>query len=762
MQTNPLTNIQLDQEKWKNRLLREAVGITLIGAAGILTVWVLRGKLFNLGAITALVITLAAACLLHPRFTWRARAITLVTELTLFGLALTIYLGPRYTALSLIACGTMIAAAFFRERFAYALLAFDTIAILAVGYLAHVGIIHPLTQPVDNELIIVAWTKAALVYFSVCALVIRIFVGLLKLQQHTISETQAVAAASLADKKYIRELIDFAPDAILVFDTDTEYVVDANPQSQKLFGYTLEKIKTLTLRDLSPILQESGRTTKEMMDELRKGIRPDASATLAWLHKNSIGDTIPCEVKLRCIEREGKILLRASILDLRERRKSQALIQSLALYDNLTGLPNRKLFRDRLRQALAASERDQRYAALYFIDIDNFKNINDTSGHVSGDYYLTVFAERIGSCIGASDTVARWGGDEFVVIVENLPESLRLAASAAEKIGQKILNSTAAPCENPYVKGKYFENTVSIGMTLFFGHIHAEDELLKRADIAMHEAKSSGKNQMHNFDVRMQREIETRFAMENDLRKALDHNEFLLYYQPQFSAHRKILGAEALLRWNHPERGIIFPGNFISIAEDTGDILSIGRWIMKTACLKLKEWQDAPQTEHFVMAVNVSPRQFRDSDFVAFVLQVVEETQIQPRGLKLEITEGLMLENIDDTISKMERLREIGIRFCLDDFGTGYSSLSYLKRLPLSQLKIDQTFVRDMTVDANDAVLIRTIIGMAANLNLQVLAEGVETEEQLELLKGMGCLAYQGFLFSRAIAAAELEKLVAA
>ncbi|HMV34698.1 MAG TPA: bifunctional diguanylate cyclase/phosphodiesterase, partial [Turneriella sp.] len=416
---------------------------------------------------------------------------------------------------------------------------------------------------------------------------------------------------------------------------------------------------------------------------------------------------------------------------------------------------------DRLRHTIAASERDQQYSALFFIDVDNFKNINDTSGHASGDFYLTVVAERLTTCVNEGDTVARWGGDEFVVIAENLTGSLSEAARRAELMGEKMIAALAEPCENPYARGQYFQNTVSVGLTLLYGHIHSPEELLKRADIAMYQAKMSGKNRLRNFDVRMQREIEQKLAFENDLRRAVAAGEFQLYYQPQVDAARVIFGAEVLLRWFHPTRGQVLPGDFIALAEETGDILPIGRWVIEAACKKLAQWQRDERTKHLVLSLNVSPRQFRDPQFVDYVTQAVRDTGINPRGLKLELTEGLMLDNIEETIGKMEALGKTGLSFCLDDFGTGYSSLSYLKRLPLSQIKIDQSFVRDIEVDANDAVLIRTIIGMANNLNLGVIAEGVETEEQWQMLRAMGCSAYQGFYFGRPAPAAELEALAA-
>lgn len=441
-------------------------------------------------------------------------------------------------------------------------------------------------------------------------------------------------------------------------------------------------------------------------------------------------------------------------------KRQHAISKSLALYDNLTGLPNRKLFQDRLQHAIAASERDLKYGAVFFIDVDNFKNINDTSGHASGDYFLTVVAERITASVKETDTVARWGGDEFVVIVENLSGSISQAGAAAEKIGEKILEAINVPTLNPYATGQYYQNSVSIGITLMYGHIHTADELLKRADIAMYQAKMGGKNRLRNFDVDMQRQVEERLALEADLRQALRKGEFEIHLQPQYNSQRMIFGAEILLRWRHPVRGMVYPGDFIPLAEETGDIVEIGNWILRMACLKLQEWREREEAKHLTLAINVSPRQFREAGFAEMVSDTVRQSGINPGALKLELTESLMLENVDETILKMELLKETGVGFSLDDFGTGYSSLAYLKRLPFSQLKIDQSFVRDLTTDKNDAILIRTIIGMAENLNLQVLAEGVEAQEQLVALREMGCHAYQGFYFSKPVPVREFEKLL--
>ncbi|HRP69275.1 MAG TPA: EAL domain-containing protein [Turneriella sp.] len=441
-------------------------------------------------------------------------------------------------------------------------------------------------------------------------------------------------------------------------------------------------------------------------------------------------------------------------------KRQHAISRNLTLYDSLTGLPNRKLFYDRLEHAILSSERTLEYGALYLIDVDNLKNINDTAGHTSGDFFLTVVAERLSAAIKEIDTVARLGGDDFAVIVENLSHTLSQAGREAERIGEKILKAINSPVSDPEDTTNIFQNTISIGLTLFYGRIHTAEELVKRADIALYQAKARGKNQLRNFDMVMQRKVEERIALETDLKKALRNNELCLLLQPQYDTKHQIIGAEVLIRWVHKTRDVVYPSEFIPIAEDTGEIIEIGKWIIHTTCSQLHEWSKHPETQNLTISINVSPREFREPGYVDMIDATVRNAKIKPELLKLELTESLMLGDLEDTISKMERLREIGIGFSLDDFGTGYSSLSYLKRLPFSQIKIDQSFVRDLTTDKNGLILIRTIIGMAQNLNLHVIAEGVETREQLSVLTEMGCQTYQGFYFSRPVSIPDFEKLL--
>jgi len=432
--------------------------------------------------------------------------------------------------------------------------------------------------------------------------------------------------------------------------------------------------------------------------------------------------------------------------DITERKLAEAEIQRLAFYDELTGLPNRRLLMDRLERAVTACAREGCHGALLFLDLDNFKGVNDTLGHEWGDRLLVQVGTRVHASVRASDTVARLGGDEFVVVIQGLHAQPHEAATEAEVVAQKVL----AALNQPYVvQDSEVHSTPSIGIALFRDVQLPAQELLKRADLAMYQAKAQGRNTLCFFDPAMQEAASARSALEGDMRQGLLRNEFVLHYQPVVDEAGQVLGAEALVRWNHPQRGMVPPGDFIPLAEQTGLILPLGRQVLAMAGTQLAQWSAAPRTAGWSVAVNVSAQQFRQADFVQEVLGVLRDCGADPRQLKLELTESLLLQDVEDSILKMQALRNLGVGFSLDDFGTGYSSLSYLKRLPLDQLKIDQSFVRDVLTDPNDATIACTIITLAHSLGLDVVAEGVETEGQHAFLLRNGCKRFQGYLFSR-------------
>jgi diguanylate cyclase (GGDEF)-like protein len=443
--------------------------------------------------------------------------------------------------------------------------------------------------------------------------------------------------------------------------------------------------------------------------------------------------------------------------DMTERKSAEARINELAFYDQLTGLPNRTLLLDRLKQATRDSGRSGCYGALLFIDLDHFKTLNETVGYEVGDILLKQVALRLLKCVRDGDTVARLGGDEFVVVLKILGKNESDAASDTQVVAEKIRTALS----QVYRLGELeHHSSASMGATLFKGTFFPSDDMMKQADLAMYKSKAAGRNRISFFDPAMETGIRTRAALEGDLRRSLEAQHFLLHYQAQVAGEDRVTGAEVLVRWQHPQRGLVSPIDFIPLAEETGLILPLGKWVLETACKQLTVWASQPEMSDLTLAVNVSAHQFRQADFVDQVLAVLASTGANPYRLKLELTESLLVHNVEDVIEKMFSLKARGVSFSLDDFGTGYSSLAYLKRLPLDQLKIDRSFVQDVLINADDAAIARTIVALADNLRLGVIAEGVETEAQRDLLAASGCHAYQGYFFSRPLALDAFEALV--
>jgi diguanylate cyclase (GGDEF)-like protein len=432
-------------------------------------------------------------------------------------------------------------------------------------------------------------------------------------------------------------------------------------------------------------------------------------------------------------------------------------IQHVAFHDILTDLPNRLLLRERLDAVLKTPLNGNPTGALLFIDLDDFKTLNDTMGHFKGDLLLQQVARRLVSCVSPEVTVARVGGDEFVVMLQGLSENAVVAATEASEVGERIL----AAFQQPYsLDGYEYACESSIGIALFHAHLDTAEDLMKRADLAMYAAKAQGRNTLRIFNPAMETVVASRAELQSDLRHALQNNEFELHFQPQVDSSRRVTGAEALLRWRHPRRGMVPPLEFISLAEECGLIFELGRWVLDTACQQLAAWAKHPEFENLTISVNVSPRQILRSDFVEIVWEALRDSNADPRKLKLEITESSAMQKIDETASKMMALKILGVGFSLDDFGTGYSSLSHLKQLPLEELKIDRSFVSDVLTDTKGASITRTLVALGLDLNLLVIAEGVETEEQRELLEKQGCMFYQGFLFGPALPCSRFEAFV--
>jgi diguanylate cyclase (GGDEF)-like protein/PAS domain S-box-containing protein len=542
-------------------------------------------------------------------------------------------------------------------------------------------------------------------------------------------------------------------EGIMITDADS-VILRVNRAFTNITGYTAKEIIGKTPRTLS-----SGRHNASFYRKMWKDIKRTGGWTGEVWNRRKNGEIFPEHLTITSVKDPSGIVTNyvATINDFTSHRAAAEKIRNLAFYDQLTGLPNRQLLMDRLQQALTSSERSGREGAVLLIDLDNFKTLNDTLGHDIGDLLLQQVAQRLQSCVRKGDTVARLGGDEFVVVLEELNRGSLDAGARTKTIGDKILASLNQPYQ---LLSHTYRSTASIGACLFIGHQSSVEQLMKQADIAMYQAKKDSRNTLRFFDPMMQKSIDARASLENELRNALENRQFQLHYQIQVDSSHHPLGAEALIRWMHPERGPVSPSEFIPLAEETGLILPIGQWVLDTACAQLRKWEQDELTRNLVLAINVSAKQFHQPDFVAQVQSAVKRHAVNPVRLKLELTESMLLENIGDVISTMNALNETGIRFSLDDFGTGYSSLQYLKRLPLNQLKIDQSFVRDISVDRNDRSIVLTIIAMAQGLNLDVIAEGVTTEEQRQFLLGVGCTRFQGYLFGKPVPVDRFEALL--
>jgi diguanylate cyclase (GGDEF)-like protein len=471
--------------------------------------------------------------------------------------------------------------------------------------------------------------------------------------------------------------------------------------------------------------------------------------------KKKSGEVFWVLVSASLIELDGHACLLSMIRDISGAKAAEDRIKNLSFYDSLTGLPNRRLLLERLRETQVLSISTQRLQALLLVNIDNFKMLNETLGHQAGDYLLQEAGRRIVLCIGAAGTVAKLEGDEFVVTLDDLGVTSKEAVAQTKVAGKNILAAVSRPYK---LAGREFRSTASIGITVFGDSPETAEEILQKADIALDRAKSTGRNTMHLFIPEMQAAVNARAALEEDLHQTIKDNEFLLCYQPQVD-RGKLIGAEALIRWNHPRRGLLVPDEFIPLAEETGLILPMGDWVLETACTQIAAWANRASAAHIVVAVNISARQFRQPDFVQRVMHTLDRTGANPRNLELELTESMLVENIEDVIAKMLELKAHGLRFSLDDFGTGYSSLAYLRRLPLDLLKIDRSFVRDILVDASSGAIAQTILSLSKAMGLPVIAEGVETEEQRDFLINLGCHSFQGYLFSRPLPIEDFERL---
>ena len=547
--------------------------------------------------------------------------------------------------------------------------------------------------------------------------------------------------------------IAFESHSPMIVTAPNSVILRVNQAFTKLTGYSAEEVLGQT-----PHLLSSGRHGKSFFKDMWGTLKKTGHWQGEIWNRRKNGLIVAEWLTIAAVAApDGSIThFVGTFSNIIENKDALAEIHRLAYYDPLTHLPNRRLLQDRLGQELAAATRNKLYGAILFLDLDNFKTLNDTRGHDAGDQLLVEVARRLRATVREGDIVGRLGGDEFVVFLADLSAEAEVAAMLTKQVGLKLLDTLAQPYN---FDGYEFHCTASIGIRLFRNQ-EAVEELLRHADLAMYQAKTAGRNTLRFFDPTMQKMVSARADMEKDLRYALEQNQFKLYFQSQVYRNCQIAGAEVLLRWQHPERGLVSPLEFIPLAEETSLILPIGQWVLESACAQLKVWEGITRTRNLWLSVNVSARQFRHPDFVAQIQKALSSYAINPELLKLELTESLVLDNINDTIFKMHALREMRVRFSLDDFGTGYSSFSYLTQLPLNQLKIDRSFVHNIGVKSTDAIIVQTIIGMAHSLGLEVIAEGVETEAQRVFLEQHGCRACQGYLFSKPVPIADFEQLI--
>lgn len=738
-----------DIGNWRQHVLSILLSVVLIFG----TVVAIPSVLFALvqdQLTIALIDTIALAWIYFIWFrralTYRARAWNFCALLYTLGAGLLFSVGP--TAQYYILAVPVMTALLLGFGPAMMALAVNALTFLLIGYFANADFHVPGVQGQP----LMAWTIITINFIFVDSMM-------------TISTVILLAGleASLERSRERQELylatFEHAPIGVARFDVNGRWL-QVNEKMCDITGYARAEMLQLACHALAH--------------------PEDAELHIAEITNLVAGKMARLEREIRYVRKDGAVVwvqVHSSVMrsasgtakygisvvtDIAQRKAAEDQIHTLAYYDSLTKLPNRRMFVDRLTHALAVSARTRRQGAIMFIDLDHFKTLNDIQGHDVGDRLLAEVALRLQETIRQGDTVARMGGDDFVLMLEDLPPD-DLVAAHVEAVARKILAEIDRPYRLELKMGEITHNTIeyhctaSIGIALFGAQQENVDDLLKQADLAMYQAKDSGRNSIRFFDTGMQAKVTARAALADDLRDAIRHGEFMLYYQPQVSGQGRLTGAEALVRWQHPQRGIVSPADFILLAEETGLILPLGQWVLQTACRQLAVWALAPPTAHLTIAVNVSPRQFTQAAFVDQVLEVLAETNANPQRLKLELTESLLILNVDDVIEKMSALKERGVGFSLDDFGTGYSSLSYLKLLPLDQLKIDQAFVRDVLVDANDAAIAKTIVALSRSLALDVIAEGVETAAQRDFLADCGCLAYQGYFFGRPVPIGEFE-----
>ncbi|MGZ8982379.1 MAG: EAL domain-containing protein [Methylotenera sp.] len=566
-----------------------------------------------------------------------------------------------------------------------------------------------------------------------------------------------LAEKALRDNDHkLRAMINGALDGIVTTD-EAGVLVEFNPAAERIFGYKKEQVIGKPLSDVMvpPSLRKAHEEKHRQFVLL--GEKPISDQRLEFTAIRADGSELPVELTLTSLKDKGLSLVTGFIRDISQQKKAQREIENFAYYDALTGLPNRRLLTDRFQHAVLNSKRAKTYCALIFVDLDNFKLLNDAKGHDLGDHLLIEVANRIQHSVRVGDTVARLSGDEFVIIIENLDSHQNVAYQQASEIAQKLLLELNKSYQLEMFE---FNTSASLGVTLFNDDRLSFEDHLRHADTAMYQAKAAGRNTYRFYDQLTQESLEKSFAIESALHLALKNNEFQIKYQGIVDAEQEVIGAEALLRWTHPVMGNISPTEFIPIAEKNNQIIRIGHWVLQQACQQIKAWESSPKLSKIKLSVNISAKQFLYINFIQELREIITTTGINPDFLKLELTETAVIDNIDDVINKIKVLKEIGIRISLDDFGTGQSSLVYLKKLPVIQIKIDRSFVHDVLTDSNDAAIIQMVLAIGKTIQCNVVAEGVEKVEQFEVLKKFGCHYFQGFYFGKPVAAQDFERSV--
>lgn len=742
----------MDLQAWRNELLSSILFWAVV--LGVITaipsiVMAIRDDMISVAVVDVIAISWAISIWYLKRLSWITRSWNLLLIIYLIGLFFFFKIGP-VSQIYLMAVPVLAALLLGLRPAVYALV-LNAATLLSLGYIFNVNLQFDRfpDQPFVRWVIITLnFTFISAVITVSCGVLLRRLEASFRTQLQ-ISESLRREQASLKkaneELRLISAAVENLNDIVMITDSDLEndgpHIVFVNKAFERTTGFSLQETK-----GLNPRILQGDSNQAEDLGRIREAISAQKSVRAEFINYRKSGEEFWLEADIQPIVDDlGKCTHYVAVeRDITDRKRAESDIYRLAFFDVLTGLPNRRLLRDRLSILLATAQRTGIYSAVLFIDLDHFKNINDARGHATGDALLVEVAKRLSMILREVDTVARIGGDEFVVLIDHLDSVLENASRIALTVAEKIRNALATPFE---IDGQIYSSACSIGVTLLPKATQTVDDLLRESDTAMYRAKGAGRNQIAFFEGEMQAEVEQRLILERDLSRALDLCELRMVMQAQVDQDGTPVGAELLMRWTKSNGEFVSPALFIPLAEETGLILKLGDWVLHQACeivnqLRTHGWM-------FPVSVNVSPKQFRQHDFVEKVREILSSHHLSGKEFVFEVTEGLFISDMQETIARMNALAALGIRFSIDDFGTGYSSLFYLKRLPLYELKIDKSFVQDVPGDANDTAIVRMILSMAKHLGLRVVAEGVETLEQASYLTENSCDCMQGFLFSR-------------